>query len=166
MISFSPPAAFRSQPRFQGKWFKSDKFSTLITSAWVFQAVAFTIRNNVKMIACDEQCNRDAHGLGLNGKVKTLWLTRTRTSATFLCGSLIVFIFLPQTQVVPPPWQAFETSPPTPPSPGQFLNWRRKRKMLMRKILGNAKIYKFEHIEVLVARYKLYNPTLSSMTLR
>ena len=72
------------------------------------------------MIACDEQCNRDAHGLGLNGKVKTLWLTRT--SATFLCGSLIVFIFLPQPQVDPLPWQAFETSLPTPPSPGQFLN--------------------------------------------
>ena len=35
---------------------------------------------------------------------------------------LIVFIFLPQPQVDPPPWQAFETSLPTPPSPGQFLN--------------------------------------------
>ena len=79
--------------------------------------MAFTIRNNVEMIACDEQCNRDVHGRGLNGKVKTLWLTRTS-----VCGSLIVFIFLPQPQVDPLPWQAFETSLPTPPSPGQFLN--------------------------------------------
>ena len=37
--------------------------------------------------------------------------------------------------------------------------------MLMPMILENAKIYKFEHIEVLVARYKLYNPPLSSMLL-
>ena len=29
----------------------------------------------------------------------------------------------------------------------------------MPMILGNAKIYKFEHIEVLVARYKHYNDT-------
>ena len=52
-ISASPPAAFRSPPRFQRKWYKSGKIFTFITSASVFQAVAFTIRNNVKMIACD-----------------------------------------------------------------------------------------------------------------